>query len=69
MKQEESYQKMGMTVITDEKDSFTATKQQFWSQRFTKEKIFSYLYFIPKENFRFTDLDTYQYAMQVRIRK
>ena len=69
VKQEESYRKMGMTVITDEKDSFTATKDQFWSQRFTKEKIFNYLPFIPKENFIFTSLDTYEYAMQVRIRK
>ena len=69
LKQEESYRKMGMTIITDPKDSFTATKEQFWSQRFTKEKLFSYLPFIPKENFRFTDLDTYEYAWQVRIRK
>jgi len=69
LKQEESYQKMGMTVITDEKDSFTATKDQFWSQRFTKEKLFSYLDFIPKDKFTFTDLDTYEYAMQVRIKK
>ena len=69
LKQEESYHKMGMTIITGKDDSFTATKETFWSQRFTKEKLFSYLPFIPKENFRFTDLDTYEYAMQVRISK
>lgn len=69
LKQEESYGKMGMTVITDEQDSFTATRDQFWSQRFTKEKLFSYLDFVPKDKFMFTDLDTYEYAMQVRIRK
>jgi SAM-dependent methyltransferase len=69
LKQEESYRKMGMTVITDEKDSFTATKDSFWSQRFTKEKLFSYLDFIPQNKFTFTSLDTYEYAMQVRIRK
>ena len=69
LKQEESYQKMGMTVITDEKDSFTATKDQFWSQRFTKEKLFNYLDFIPQDKFKFISLDTYEYAMQVRIRK
>jgi hypothetical protein len=69
LKQEDSYRKMGMTIITDESDAFTATKDQFWSQRFTKEKLFNYLSFIPKENFQFTDLDTYEYAMQVRIRK
>ncbi len=69
LKQEESYHKMGMTVITDEADSFTATKERFWSQRFTKEKVFNYLNFIPQEKFIFTLLDTYEYAMQVRIRK
>jgi SAM-dependent methyltransferase len=69
LKQEESYHKMGMTLITDEADSFTATRERFWSQRFTKEKMFSYLNFIPEEKFSFTALDTYEYAMQVRIRK
>jgi hypothetical protein len=69
LKQEESYRKMGMKVITDENDSFTATREEFWSQRFTQNKLFSYLPFIPKENFRFIDLDTYEYAWQVRIRK
>jgi SAM-dependent methyltransferase len=69
LKQEESYQKMGMTVITDEADSFTATKEKFWSQRFTKEKIYNYLHFIPQEKFSFTSLDTYDYAMLVRIKK
>jgi hypothetical protein len=69
LKQEESYTKMGMSVITDKEDSFTATKEQFWSQRFTKEKIFNYLDFIPREKFTFTPLDTYEYAMQVRIKK
>ena len=69
LKQEESYKKMGMAIITDEIDSFTATKDEFWSQRFTKEKLFSYLDFIPNDKFKFTDLDTYEYAMQVRIRK
>ena len=69
LKQEESYAKMGMVVITDEKDSFTATKETFWSQRFTKEKLFSYLSFISQDKFIFTSLDTYEYAMQVRIKK
>jgi hypothetical protein len=69
LKQEESYRKLGMTVITDELDAFTATKEKFWSQRFTRDKFFSYLRFIPQEKFIFTDLDTYEYAMQVRIRK
>ena len=69
LKQEESYHKMGMTIITSPEDSFTATKEGFWSQRFTKEKLFNYLHFVEPANISFTPLDTYQYAMQVRIRK
>lgn len=48
---------MGITIITDGKDSFTATKKRFWLQRFTREKI------------SFTLLDTYNYAIQVLIKK
>jgi len=69
LKQEESYLKMGMTIITDKDDTFTATKEGFWSQRFTKEKLYSYLSFVSPEKIIFTPLDTYNYAMQVRIRK
>ena len=69
LKQEHSYHKMGMTVITSPEDSFTATKEGFWSQRFTKEKLFNYLYFVDPAKISFTPLDTYQYAIQVRIRK
>jgi hypothetical protein len=58
-----------MTIITDEKDSFTATRERFWSQRFTKEKLQNYLHFVNKRNIIFTPLDTYNYAMQVRIKK
>ncbi len=68
LKQEESYRKMGMTVITDENDSFTATKEGFWSQRFSREKLYQYLPFAKPANFHFTPLDTYNYAMQVRIK-
>ncbi|HVE60884.1 MAG TPA: hypothetical protein VNA26_03645 [Chitinophagaceae bacterium] len=69
LKQEESYRKMGMTVITDEKDSFTATKEGFWSQRFSREKLYNYLSFAGPSKIHFTPLDTYDYAMQVRIEK
>lgn len=69
LKQEESYKKMGMAVITDEMDSFTATREGFWSQRFTKEKLINYLSFVDPAMIRFTPLDTYGYAMQVRIKK
>ncbi len=68
-KQEESYNKMGMTVITDARDSFTATKEGFWSQRFTKEKLYNYLHFAAPEKIIITPLDTYNYAMQVRVKK
>lgn len=68
-KQEQSYQKMGMKIITNASDSFTATKEQFWSQRFTQEKIRTYLAFAKPENIVFTPLDPYNYAMQIRIRK
>lgn len=69
MKQELSYQKMGMTIITSPEDSFTATQERFWSQRFTKEKLYAYLPFVSPQQFVFKDLDTYEYAMQVRIKK
>jgi SAM-dependent methyltransferase len=69
IKQELSYQKMGMTIITSVEDSFTATKERFWSQRFTKEKLYAYLPFVALQQFAFKDLDTYEYAMQVRIKK
>ena len=68
-KQELSYKKMGMTVITDAKDSFTATKERFWSQRFTKEKIYKYFEFVKQDRISFTLLDPYDYAMQIRIKK
>jgi hypothetical protein len=68
-KQEEFYRKAGMTIITDELDSFTATKERFWSQRFTHGKIYNYLHFVLPEKISFIPLDTYDYAMQVRIKK
>jgi len=69
IKQETFYQEMNMHVITDERDSFTATKEGFWSQRFTKEKLINYLHFVDSGNIQVTALDTYDFAMQVRIRK
>jgi len=66
-KQEAFYSKAGMTIITRASDSFTATLERFWSQRFTEQQIQEYLAFIRPENIRFTPLDTYQYALQVRI--
>jgi hypothetical protein len=68
-KQEAFYKKLGMQIITDAQDSFTATKENFWSQRFTKEKLQNYLSFVAPENIIYTALDTYDFAMQVRIKK
>ncbi len=68
-KQESFYKKIGMEIITDEEDSFTATKQKFWSQRFTKERLQTYLSFVDPGNIVCTPLDTYDFAMQVRIKK
>ena len=49
---------MGMTIITDGKDSLTATKERFWSQRFTREKIYVYFKYLNREKISFTLLDT-----------
>jgi len=68
-KQEAFYRKLGMTVITDAQDEFTATKERFWSQRFTKEKMLNYFSYVSPDKIVFTPLDTYNFAMQVRIKK
>jgi SAM-dependent methyltransferase len=68
-KQEAFYEKMGMEVITDAEDTFTATRQKFWSQRFTRQKLQNYLGFVKPEKIICTALDTYDFAMQVRIKK
>jgi SAM-dependent methyltransferase len=68
-KQENFYIKLGMTVITDAADSFTATREKFWSQRFTRQKLQHYFSFVPTDKIIFTPLDTYDFAMQVRIQK
>ncbi|MEP7230560.1 MAG: hypothetical protein ABI691_09935 [Ginsengibacter sp.] len=69
LKQESFYSKMGMAIITDKADSFTATKERFWPQRFTQEKLYDYLPFVSKENISFILPDSYRFAMQVRIKK
>ena len=68
-RQEAFYKKMGMTVITGAQDSFTATKEKFWSQRFTREKLQNYFHFANPGNITYIPLDTYDFAMQVRIKK
>ncbi|MBN2330231.1 MAG: hypothetical protein JXC85_00275 [Candidatus Aenigmarchaeota archaeon] len=68
-KQEDFYTKCGMTVTTDERDTFTATKERFWSQRFTEGRVRDYLGFVPKGSISFTNLDTYNFAMMIRVGK
>jgi hypothetical protein len=68
-KQEDSYRHFGWTVITDERDCFTSSKDGWWSQRYTKQRVYDYLPFIPKEKISFIPLDTYDYAMMIRIKK
>lgn len=68
-KQETFYQKIGMTIITDKQDEFTATKERFWSQRFTRDKMRNYFSYVPPAKITFTPLDTYDYAMMVRVKK
>jgi SAM-dependent methyltransferase len=67
--QEEFYRKCGMTVITSEKDEFTATKEGFWSERFDVNKIYSYLYWVPKEKIELIPLDDYDFAFMVVVSK
>ena len=66
-RQEEFYQKCGMTVVTSPNASFTATKEGFWSQRFTKERIVEYLNFVPRERIELRPLDTYGFASMVTV--
>lgn len=69
LRQENFYRYLGMRVITNEKDSFTATEQGFWSQRFTQQRIIDYCGFASENKISFTNLDTYNFAMQVIIEK
>lgn len=69
IKQENAYKNFGWEIITTEKDCFTATKDGWWSQRFTKQRVYDYLKNISKEKITFKLLDNYEYAMMVRIKK
>lgn len=66
-KQEEFYKKCGMTVISRPTDSFTATEEGFWSQRFTEKKLINYFDFVRPENIGLIDLDTYNFAQMIVV--
>lgn len=67
--QEDFYKRCGMSIITSTKDSFTATKEGFWSERFSEQKIYNYLSWIPREKIEFIRLDDYNFALMVIINK
>jgi len=69
IRQEEFYKKCGMTVITSKKDSFTATKEGFWSQRFTKKRIYDYFSWVKRNKIEFVKLDNYNFARMIIISK
>lgn len=66
-KQEEFYEKSGMTVITRPEDSFTATKEGFWSQRFTGQRLRRYFNWVKPDNIEFRPLDTYGLGQMVIV--
>ena len=67
IKQENFYRQLGMTVITNEKDLFTATREGFWSQRFTPDQIKKYLENAGFKKIKKINLDNYYFAFQVQL--
>ena len=67
IKQENFYKQMGMTVITDDKDLFTATREGFWSQRLTLNQIKKYLNNDGFTKMKKINLDNYSFAFQVQL--
>lgn len=67
--QEDFYRKCGMTVITSPKDVFTATKEGFWSERFSEHRIYNYLAWIPRSKIEIVPLDDYNFALMIIINK
>lgn len=66
IKQENFYKLCGMTLITGAEDSFTATREGFWSQRFTAGQIRRYLTDAGFKKISLIDLDDYSFAFQVQ---
>ncbi len=67
IKQENFYRQCGMTLITNDKDDFTATKEGFWSQRFTIKQIKKYLMHAGYRSIKQVNLDTYSFAFQAHL--
>jgi SAM-dependent methyltransferase len=68
-RQEQFYENCGMTVITSKKDPFTATKEGFWSERFSQKKIYKYLSWIPPSKIEIVPLDDHDFAIMVIVNK
>lgn len=69
VRQEEFYKKCGMHVITGADDEFTATREGFWSERFTEQKLYEYIDWAPWEQVEFIPLDSEEFARMVVIKK
>jgi SAM-dependent methyltransferase len=67
-RQRQFYENCGMRVIT-ETTPFTATQEGFWSFRFTEKRIKEFFDWIDTEKIRLIPLDTYNFAMMIRINK
>jgi hypothetical protein len=67
IKQENFYQRCEMNVITDAKDTFTATREGFWSQRFTLAQIKHYLKGAGFKKIIKHELDDYSFAFQAQL--
>jgi SAM-dependent methyltransferase len=66
-RQEDFYRKCGMTIITGPTHSFTATKEGFWSERFSEGRLRQYLSWAPTKRMRIIPLDTYEFARMVIV--
>ncbi|OFZ24128.1 MAG: hypothetical protein A3D92_08835 [Bacteroidetes bacterium RIFCSPHIGHO2_02_FULL_44_7] len=69
IKQEEFYKNCGMHAITSENDTFTATQEGFWSQRFTEERIFSYINWVVREDIKLVPIGTDSFSRMVVVTK
>ena len=67
-RQREFYENCGMTII-NQKTPFTATKEGFWSLRFTKKRVYDFFNWVNPKLIQLIPLDTYDFAMMVKIRK
>ncbi|MFV0389688.1 MAG: methyltransferase domain-containing protein [Pyrinomonadaceae bacterium] len=67
--QESAYLNFGWEIITSEKDSFVATSDGWWSQRFTIKQVRQYLEALRGKDLSFIPLDDSDFAMMIRIKK